>query len=344
MQKKCIDLFSGIGGMRLGAENNGFKNVFSSEIDQGAIETYRDNFGDTPHGNIFDIKASKIPDFDLLLAGFPCQPFSFAGKTNGFSDSRGTLFFEVERIIRTKKPDAILLENVKGIINHDEGKTIKVIQNALEKNGYSVSWCLLDAKDFGLPQRRERWYCVALKGKGRKFTFPEPPETEVKLKSILEKKVNPNTKISKAWSKRIDNHMKSKEERVEHGDFNHTPGSARSRHGVFSKLNKDKTLRFHMGDPRKSQIQEGFFCSAESIAPTVIANRVPQLWDEKRKLSVRECARLQGFGDDFAFPGIDSQSYKQIGNSVAVPVVSQIIAQIKSTLDNKIKKSHSRAA
>lgn len=333
---KCVDLFCGIGGMRLAAEKFGFRNVFSSEIDKAAVQTYSANFNDYPVGDIFKVKSNDIPDFDLLMAGFPCQPFSFAGKMMGFDDSRGTLFFEVARIAKAKQPSAILLENVKGIVKHDNGKTIRVIENTLKSLGYSIYWTLLDAKDFGLPQRRERWYCVALRDSLFHFEFPYSEHPVVSLKSILEKIPDKSTQISDAWSKRIDRQIKSNHERVLHEDFNNKPGSTRSKYGVYSKLNSDGTMRFHLGDSRKSQIQEGFFCSSESISPTIIANRVPQLWDLKRRLTVRECARAQGFPDDFVFPCTASQSYKQIGNSVAIPVVEAIVENIYKHLQIEI--------
>ena len=156
-----IDLFAGIGGFRLAAQKNGGRCVFSSEWDKFAQQTYEMNFGEMPFGDITQIKATQIPDHDILFAGFPCQPFSYSGLNKGFKDkTRGTLFFDIIRILESKKPKMFLLENVKGITSHDDGKTLETIVQSLKKLGYSLSWKVLRSYDFGLPQMRERWYCV----------------------------------------------------------------------------------------------------------------------------------------------------------------------------------------
>ena len=158
-----IDLFSGMGGFRIAFESAGNKCIFSSEIDKYARETYKNNFQDYPEGDITKILSKDIPDFDILCAGFPCQPFSIAGKRLGFEDSRGTLFFEVARILKEKQPVAFLLENVRGITNHDGGNTIKVIMNTLDEIGYSCKDSVINALDYGIPQNRERWYCIGFR-------------------------------------------------------------------------------------------------------------------------------------------------------------------------------------
>ena len=183
---KFIDLFCGIGGFRIGFESVKGECVFSSDIDKFACETYNNNFGDYPLSDITLIDEKKIPDFDILCAGFPCQPFSIGGLRKGFQDTRGTLFFDIERIVRVKKPKAFILENVKGLVNHDKGKTLKVILNKLANriNGienleklddclnYDVHYKVINSKDFGVPQNRERIYIIGFK-QNRDFKFPE---------------------------------------------------------------------------------------------------------------------------------------------------------------------------
>lgn len=343
---KSIDLFAGIGGMRIAAQAVGFKTVFSSEIDQSAVITYEANFGDKPSGDITKIASSKIPDFDLLLAGFPCQPFSFAGKSKGFDDIRGTLFFDVARIIKEKNPKFFLLENVKGILSNDEGRTFSKIMGVLDTLDYHVSWEVINSADHGLPQSRERWYCVGIRSDvlHSPFKFPLKSSIRPTLKSVLENgKKHENLEVNDAWKKRIDRHLKSGKERVQHKDFECQPGSTRSKYPIFSYLKPDNTMRFYLGDPRKSQIQEGYFTSRESIAPTIIAGRVPQLWDLKRKLSVRECARLQGFADDFVFPVSDAKAYHQLGNSVSIPVIQKLLKQMLLVSDLSAEKSKSKS-
>lgn len=181
---KFIDLFAGIGGIRIPFQELGGKCVFSSEWDTFAQKTYRVNFGETPSGDITEIDAARIPDFDVLLAGFPCQPFSQAGLKRGFSDTRGTMFFEIERIVNAKRPKAFLLENVKQLKGHDKGRTLGVITEHLRRTGYTVDYAVLRAADFGVPQNRERIYIVGF-DKRRfglsdrfRFEYPVPPKTK----------------------------------------------------------------------------------------------------------------------------------------------------------------------
>jgi DNA (cytosine-5)-methyltransferase 1 len=332
---KFVDLFCGIGGFRLAGESQGWKCVMSCDNDPFAQKTYEANFGHKPHGDIYEIKSSSVEDFDVLFAGFPCQSFSYSGKGMGFDDKRGVLFYEVLRFLEDKKPKAFLLENVKGLVSHDSGRTLTVIEKELKLAGYHIEWRVLNSADFGVPQNRERWYCVGFKEK-LDFTFPESLGKKVVLKDILEKNLKDDSlKLSPIWEKRLDRHFKSKLERVPHNDFD--KNSNRGKHGVFSFLKPDETLRFHMGDVKKTQIQEGFFTSSNSIAPTIIANRVPQLWDLRRKLSLKECIKLQGFPNNFKFPCSAAQSYKQLGNSITVPVVQKLVEQINLALQGSSK-------
>ena len=195
---KFIDLFAGIGGIRIPFDELNGSCVFSSEFDKYAAQTYFENFGHSPYGDITKINIDDIPKHDLLLAGFPCQPFSLGGKRKGFRDTRGTLFFNIEKILEARKPKAFLLENVRGLVNHDKGKTFEIIKDALsskEKLNYNIFYKVLNAKDFGLPQNRSRIFIVGFKDK-TDFSFPSPLNVETKLSSILQKRVKSKYTIS----------------------------------------------------------------------------------------------------------------------------------------------------
>lgn len=329
-----IDLFAGIGGVRLGAEKNGGLCVFSSEFDKFAQQTYRLNHHEMPFGDITQINADNLPSHDLLLAGFPCQPFSYSGKTEGFEDkTRGTLFFDVLRILESKQPKFALLENVKGFKSHDKGKTMDIALKALDEAGYNTYWAILNSCDYGVPQFRERWYCVAIRkdSDSGRFEFPKNRDRTTKLRDIIElDNIDKSLNLSKFEIDRINHHFANchLNERVEHDNSMYAPHTKKGKHGVFSYLKADGALRFHVGDPAKTQIQEAFYASLETYSPTIIANRVPKLWDIQRKLSVREASRLQGFDDDFEFDVSNTQAYKQLGNSVTVPVIQAILASL----------------
>ena len=331
---KFIDLFAGIGGIRLAAQRNGGVCVFSSEFDGYAQKTYKLNHGDLPFGDITKIDEKSIPEHDLLLAGFPCQPFSYAGKCEGFEDqTRGTLFFDVLRILEAKKPKFALLENVKGFKSHDNGKTMSIALKALEEAGYKTFWTILNSYDFGVPQYRERWYCVAIRKDidSSEFKFPENKDRTTTLRDIVDLDVDDEALSLSAFElERINYHFEYNHinERVEHDSSMYARNTKKGKHGVFSYLKADGSLRFHVGDVAKTQIQEAFYACLDTYAPTIIANRVPKLWDIKRKLSVREAGRLQGFPDNFEFNVSNSQAYKQLGNSVTVTVLFEIINEI----------------
>ena len=333
---KFIDLFAGIGGFRLAGQKNKGKCVFSSEWDKFAQQTYKSNFGEIPFGDITKIDVTEIPNHDVLFAGFPCQPFSYSGRNEGFKDkTRGTLFFDILRILEAKKPKMFLLENVKGLKSHNKGKTLKTIIDSLTKLGYQLHWKILKSTDFGLPQMRERWYCVGSLEK-IDFEFPQKRKEQVTLRSIIDKNENSeNLKLTEFEIKRINHHFKNVREdyqRVEHDSSKYEPHTKKGRHGVFSFQKKDGSLRFHVGDHAKTQIQEAFYCTLDTYSPTIIANRVPKLWDIGRKLSVLEAQRLQGFPDEYSFPVSDNQAYKQLGNSVSVPVIELIIKEMTKHL------------
>lgn len=308
---KMIDLFSGIGGTRLGFHLTGeTKVVFSSEIDKFSIKTYETNFGETPHGDITKISTNDIPNHDILVGGFPCQAFSQAGKKLGFEDTRGTLFFEIARILADKKPKCFLLENVRNLVSHDKGKTFKTILNTLKNLDYEVYYSLFKAKDFGVPQNRERIYIVGFHKKlvpnYSSFKFPVATHIETKVGDILEKNVNSKYTISdNLWN----GHQRRK---IEHKEKGNGFG--------YSLFNEDS--------PYTNTISARYYKDGSEIL-------IEQKGKNPRKLTPREAARLQGFPENFIIPVSDTQSYKQFGNSVAVPVINAIAIEILKVLNEE---------
>ena len=307
-----IDLFAGIGGIRIPFQELKGKCVFTSEWDSFSQKTYRINFGEEPVGDITEVDAKSIPDFDILLAGFPCQPFSQAGLHKGFEDTRGTLFFDIERIIDTKRPKAFLLENVKQLKGHDKGRTFAVIEEHLKALGYSVDAKVLRAGDFGVPQNRERIYIVGFDKEFYKlddsftFDFPAPPKTPTRLGDILEKNVDPKYTISQ---KLYDGHERRKKEAREKGN-----GFGYTLFNEDSEYTNTLSARYYK-DGSEILIDQG-----DDMLP--------------RKLTPRECARLQGFPDEFIIPVSDCRAYKQFGNSVAVPVIRAIAKKMIKTMQS----------
>jgi len=302
----AIDLFAGIGGIRIGFEQ-AFKNdinfVFSSEIDKYARKTYEANFHEIPYGDITKIDEKDIPAHDIVLAGFPCQAFSVAGKKLGFKDTRGTLFFEVARIVRYHKPKVVFLENVKGFVRHDKGNTFKVVKNTLESLGYKVFAQVLNARDFGLPQNRERVYIVCFLDHSINFEFPKPFCNNVKVGDILLSKVDDKYTISdKLW----EGHQRRKKEHRAKGN------------GFGYRL-------FDENSSYTSTISARYYKDGSEIL-------IAQENQNPRKITPREAARLQGFDDTFIIPVSDTQSYKQFGNSVSVPVIRAIAKEIAKHL------------
>ena len=322
---RFIDLFAGVGGFHLAFEKYGNECVFASEIEPHCQKVYEKNYGMLPAGDITKISTDEIPDFDILCAGFPCQPFSYAGKLEGFEDkTRGTLFFDILRIIKAKRPKMFLLENVKGLKSHQKGKTMNIIINSLEDAGYTVYWKVLDSHEFGVPQKRERWYCVGF-DKNIDFNFPKGTNNTTTLRDIVDVNLDdPKLKLSDFEMSRIRHHFESDEIRVQHDNSKYDPNTKKGKYGVYSYLKPDKTLRFHIGDPAKTQIQEAYYCSLDSVAPAIIVAREPKLWDIGRRLSVDECRKLQGFPDGFIMDQSEIKAKKQMGNSVAVPVIEAI--------------------
>lgn len=307
-----IDLFSGIGGTRLAFhQTNQVKSVFSSEIDKFSIKTYKANFGDTPYGDITQIDEKEIPYHNILVAGFPCQAFSQAGKKLGFEDTRGTLFFDIARIIKEKRPEAFLLENVKSLKTHDKGKTFKVIMDTLESLNYEVYTMLYKARDFGAPQNRERIYLVGFNrdtvSNYKKFEKPLPThnEGETRLGSILDKKVIDKYTISdKLW---LGHQKRKKEHQVKGNGFGY------SLFNEYSSYTNTLSARYYK-DGSEILIEQ------EDKNP--------------RKITPREASRLQGFPENFIIPVSDTQAYKQFGNSVCVYTVKAIADKMLLLLDD----------
>lgn len=318
---KFIDLFSGLGGFRIAMEEVGGKCVFSSDIDPFVQGVYRDNFGETPYGDITKIDEKDVPDHDVLCAGFPCQPFSIGGLRKGFTDTRGTLFFDIERILREKGPKVIFLENVRGLENHDGGRTLQVMLDILadvvndqprlvdkKRNlGYKVYYKVLNSKNFNVPQNRERIYIVGFKDHDVKFTFPQGEKSTIKVADLLDTKVDKEAYgVSETVKQHIDKHL------------------------------KEKGIDFHDSELLLANEIRPSRCSFrdDGISPCLTAkmgtggNNVPIIVKDQRKLTVNECLRIQGFPDGYKIQENYMQSYKAIGNSVSVPVLKAISREI----------------
>lgn len=303
---KFIDLFAGIGGIRRAYQLEGGTCVFSSEIDKFACQTYEANWGERPSGDITKIGAEEIPPFDILLAGFPCQAFSIAGKRKGFDDTRGTMFFEIERILEYHNPKCFMLENVKGLTNHDKGNTFRVMRDILEnKLGYKIFYKVLNAKDFGMPQNRERIIIVGFKNHDIDFSFPEPSGIKTRLGDILEPNPDPKYTISdRIWA----SHQRRKEaHRAKGNGFG------------YSLFTEDAEYT--------STISARYYKDGSEIL-------IAQKGKNPRKLTPREAARLQGFPDDFKLPCSDGQMYKQFGNSVPTKMIHAVAKNVVKALED----------
>lgn len=319
MIETAIDLFAGIGGFRVALQQAipDAEVVFSSEIDPKCKWVYRKNFGENPEGDIRRIDAKDIPDHDLLMGGFPCQSFSIAGipklKSLGRCISidnkkRGNLFFEIARILNVKKPKAFLLENVPTLENIQDGSAFRIIKDTLKKIGYVIYWKVLDARNFGLPQMRKRIFIVGFRD-GWLFKFPEGyTNSRPTIQDILEDEVFDQYTLTDETWERLKAYKKKQEA-------------------------KGNGFGYQMIDP-------------DGCAYTLVAhygqdpytNIYPQEDDNPRRLTPRECARLQGFPEDFVLHPSDTKAWKQLGNSIPVPVVSEIIKRIQVSLQKKKKK------
>jgi DNA (cytosine-5)-methyltransferase 1 len=299
---RFIDLFCGLGGFRVAIQQVCQKKavksdcVFSCDIDKDAQGIYQVNFGEKPQGDIIEILADNIPNHDILMAGFPCQPFSICGDLKGFEDTRGTLFFEIVRILKVKQPLAFILENVKQLQGHQQGKTLQVILNTLQDLGYYTDYRVLNALDFGLPQKRERIFIVGFR-ETRNFIWPQPALSKTTLTEILEENVS---------------------------DFYYA--SERIQKSRFLKREGKK----HYSEPTIWHENKGGNVSAYpySCALRAGASYNYLLVDGKRRLTEREMLRLQGFPDDYQIVGSYQAMRKLTGNSVAIPCVAAVVNSV----------------
>ncbi len=303
---RFIDLFAGIGGIRIPFDELGYECVFSSEWDAKACETYRANFGETPYGDITKVEENAIPPFDVCLAGFPCQAFSIMGKRQGFADTRGTMFFEIERILRYHKPRAILLENVKQLTTHDKGRTLRVILERLEQLGYSVKYKVLNALDFGVPQKRERIILVGFLdstlAEGFTFDFVKKPYD---LASILEDE----SQVPRSYyaSEKIREKRKAS---VIGKEVFYPSVWHENKSGNISILNYSCALR------------------TGASYNYLLVNGV-------RRFTSRELLRLQGFPDAFQIVVSPQEIRRQTGNSVAVPMIREVAKKMDALLKRR---------
>lgn len=301
---RYIDLFAGIGGIRLPFNELGYKCVFSSEWDKAACDTYEANFNERPAGDITKIPSEEIPQHDLLLAGFPCQAFSIMGKRQGFADTRGTMFFEIERILEYHRPPYILLENVKQLVTHDKGLTFRVILERLDKLGYKIHWKILNALDFGLPQKRERVIIVGFQSEKdwSKFNF-DFEKQPYNLADIIEPDSDVDPKLF------ISDHIKQKRaERIQGKEIFYPSVWHENKAGNISILDHACALR--TGASYNYQLINGV-----------------------RRPSSRELFRLQGFPDTYKIVVSHNEVRRQTGNSVAVPMIRMVAKKI-----DKIRK------
>lgn len=335
MTFKTVDLFSGIGGLRLGFEKAcdalGFEHscVFASDINKNACKVYRRQFGESldPLCDITKVDPNTIPDVDVLMAGFPCQAFSMAGRRQGFDDVRGTLFFNIAKILEIKKPAAVLLENVRGLTSHDKGRTFKVILRVLGQLGYKVDYAVLNSKNFGVPQNRPRIYIVAFLTNDEdysdlfKFAFPEPVDSDKRLRHILfPNPVDEIYYLSKSyWSTLMD----------------HKQRHAAKGHG-FGYVIKNS-----------DDIANTLMCGGMGIERNLIiddSDRLLPEWantDRVRKMTPVEWERLQGFPDGWTDAAPTSSRWTLLGNSVTVPVVEAVSKQMIGGIVSPNKMYHS---
>lgn len=329
---KSIDLFAGIGGIRLGfdqAFKDDIETVFISEWDEKAQETYYANFGHNLEiaGDITKIDEKDIPAHDILLAGFPCQAFSLAGQRKGFDDARGTLFFDVARIAKHHQPKVIFAENVKNLVNHDRGRTFKVIKAILTDLGYTVFNKVLNSKDFGVPQNRERIYIVAFRNDIAPlgFRFPEKTDSTKVIGDILED-TETSTKyyLSTVYLESLRKHKKRHEAKGNGFGYEIREHDSIAGALVCGGMGRERNL---IVDDRLTD-----FTPVTHIKGKVNGEYI-------RRMTPREWARLQGFPDDFKLVVADTHLYKQFGNSVTVPVIKEIAKQIKKQLEGKAVES-----
>lgn len=309
-----IDLFAGLGGFRLALESLGAKCVYSNEWDKPVQKVYEMNFGDCPEGDITKVNENDIPNHDILCAGFPCQAFSISGKQKGFEDSRGTLFFDVARIVKAKRPKVVFLENVKNFATHDNGRTLSVVKTTMEELGYTFNQRVLNAIDYGIPQKRERIYMVCF----RKdlcisgFQFPEPFKLEKHVEDYL---LDDEAEVKELYINRPDTYFNGKED----NEYSDKP----IRLGIVNKG----------GQGERIYSTKGIAITLSAYGGGVFSKTGGYLINGKtRKLHPRECARLMGFPDTYIICESMNQAYKQFGNSVVIDILQLIGQNIGNSL------------
>ena len=310
-----IDLFAGLGGFRLALESLGAMCIYSSEWDKFAQEVYCENFGEIPDSDITKVDENQIPKHDILCAGFPCQAFSISGKQRGFEDSRGTLFFDVARIVKAKKPKVVFMENVKNFATHDKGKTLSVVKSTMTELGYTFNYKVLNATDYGIPQKRERIYMVCFRNdlNINEFSFPKTFSLQKHVEDFLlyDEKLISSLYVYRPdiyYNNKIDNKTSNRPIRL--GIVNKGGQGER----IYSTKGIAVTLSANGG---------GIFAKTGGY----LVNGIP------RKLHPRECARLMGFPDSYKMSKNKNQAYKQFGNSVVVDVLQYIAIEIGKKLE-----------
>ncbi len=312
---KFIDLFAGIGGFRIALESLGAQCVYSNEWDSAAQEVYYNNFGDMPEGDITKVDEKTIPDHDILCAGFPCQAFSISGKQRGFEDSRGTLFFDVARIVREKKPKIVFMENVKNFAAHDNGRTLEVVKSTMEDLGYVFRQKVLNAVDYGVPQKRERIYMVCFRkdvDRGN-FEFPKAVKLTRHVEDCL------------LEDKSLTQHLHINRQDIYYNNTKDNTYSNRSvRLGTVNKGSQGERI----------YSTKGIAITLSAYGGGVFAKTGGYLVDGKpRRLHPRECAHLMGYPDTYKLSSKDNQAYKQLGNSVVIDVLQYIAIEMGKSLE-----------
>lgn len=309
-----IDLFAGLGGFRIALESLGARCVYSNEWDIFAQKVYAENFGDIPEGDITQVDENTIPDHDILCAGFPCQAFSISGKQDGFKDNRGTLFFDVARIIQTKKPKVVFMENVKNFVTHDNGDTLKVVRKTMEKLGYTFYQKVLNAADYGIPQNRERVYMVCFRNdlKMDSFKYPKPFKLTYYVEDFL---LEDEDILKDLYVDRPDTYFNG----VKDNQYSNKP----IRLGIVNKGGQGERIYSTKGTAITLSANGG---GAFAKTGGYLVNGKP------RKLHPRECARIMGYPDTYKICENTNQAYKQLGNSVVVDVLQLIAVEIANAL------------
>lgn len=312
-----IDLFAGLGGFRIALESLGARCVYSNEWDIPVQKVYASNFGDIPEGDITQVDEKNIPDHDILCAGFPCQAFSISGKQRGFEDSRGTLFFDVARIVREKQPKIVFMENVKNFAIHDHGQTLEVVKRTMEELGYTFYQKVLNAVDYGIPQKRERIYMICFRNDlgVEDFSYPKPFELTKHVEDFL---FEDETMVEHLYVNRPDTYM----------------------NGLVDDKYSNKSIRLGIvnkgGQGERIYSTKGIAITLSAYGGGVFAKTGGYLVNGKiRKLHPRECARIMGYPDSYKISDSASQAYKQFGNSVVIDVLQLIAVEIGKAIEKK---------